>query len=235
MKAASHNASLKKMVGVAAADLVKDGMIVGIGTGSTVAFFIEELGRRVKDGLSIYGVPTSYQSRLMCYQQGIPLQDVALVDRLDIAIDGADEIDYSLNAIKGGGAAHTIEKIIAAMADEFVLIADYSKMVERLAIATPIPVEVIPAALGLVMKKVRKTGAEPKLRTAVKKDGPVITDNGNFIVDLNFSDAPDIYKLDYALQIIPGIVETGLFIGMARKALIAGREGLEVFTAGAGS
>ena len=235
MKVASDNASFKKMVGTAAADLVKSGMVVGIGTGSTVAFFIEELGRRVKDGLSICGVPTSYQSKLMCTQLGIPVQEPSLIDKLDLAIDGADEIDYSLNAIKGGGAAHTIEKIIAAMADEFVLIGDHSKLVERLASSFPVPIEVIPAALGLVMKRVKETGADPQLRVAVKKDGPVVTDNGNFVVDLYFSDAPDIHKINHTLISIPGVVETGLFIGMAQKALIAGPEGLKALTAESGS
>ncbi|NLX70476.1 MAG: ribose-5-phosphate isomerase RpiA [Clostridiales bacterium] len=232
MKEVSDTTVLKKIAGTAAADLVKNGMTVGIGTGSTVAFFIEELGRRVREGLSIYGVPTSYQSRLICYQQGIPVRDPAMIDGIDIAIDGADEIDHDLNAIKGGGAAHTIEKIIAAMADEFVLIADSSKLVDRLAVSIPVPVEVIPAALSLVVRRTREAGANPKLRIAVKKDGPVITDNGNFVVDLYFSDAPDMHKLDYTLKSIPGVVETGLFIGMAHKALIAGKEGLNMLTAG---
>lgn len=232
MKSENEGKDLKKMVGLAAADLVKDGMTVGIGTGSTAAFFIEELGRRVKQGLNIRGVPTSYQARLRCYQYGIPLIDASLVDRLDIAIDGADEIDYSLNAIKGGGAANTIEKIIAAMADEFVIIVDHSKLVEKLAVTFPVPVEVIPAALGLVMRKVRELGCRPELRMAVRKDGPVVTDNGNFMVDLYFDEAPDVYRLNRMLKSIPGIVETGLFLGMAHKALVGWEDGVEVMLAG---
>ncbi|MBM7582430.1 ribose 5-phosphate isomerase A [Caldicoprobacter guelmensis] len=231
MKSQEDSKNLKKVVGLAAADLVKDGMTVGIGTGSTAAFFIEELGRRVKEGLIIRGVPTSYQAKLMCYKYGIPLLDPSLVDRLDIAIDGADEIDYSLNAIKGGGAANTIEKIVAAMADEFVIIADHSKLVERLAVSFPVPVEVIPAALGLVMRKVKEIGARPELRMAVRKAGPVVTDNGNFMVDLYFDEAPDVYWLNRVLKSIPGVVETGLFLGMAHKALIAWEDGVEVMLA----
>jgi len=232
MKAQGEDKNLKKIVGLAAADLVKDGMTVGIGTGSTAAFFIEELGRRIRDGLSIRGVPTSYQAKLMCHKHGIPLLDPSLVDRLDIAIDCADEIDYSLNAIKGGGAANTMEKVIAAMADEFVIIVDHSKLVEKLAVSFPVPLEVVPAALSFVMRRVREIGSRPELRMAVKKAGPVVTDNGNFMVDLYFDEAPDVYRLDRMLKSIPGIVENGLFLGMAHKALVAWEDGVEVMLAG---
>lgn len=224
--------NLKKNVALKAADLVKNGMMVGMGTGTTAAFFIQELGRRVKEGLSIQGVPTSYQSKLMCYQQGIPVIDPSLVDRLDIAIDGADEVDYSLNAIKGGGGANTIEKIIASMADEFVLIIDHSKLVDRLTTSFPVPIEVIPAALGLVMRRVKELGARPELRMAIKKAGPVVTDNGNFMVDLYFDDVADIHSVNCILKSIPGVIETGLFLGMANKALVAWEDGIKVMTAG---
>lgn len=232
MTTQNESKNLKKIVGLAAADLVKDGMTVGIGTGSTAAFFIEELGRRVREGLTIRGVPTSYQAKLMCHEHGIPLFDPSLVDKLDIAIDGADEIDYSLNAIKGGGAANTMEKIIATMADEFVIIVDHSKLVEKLAVCYPVPIEVIPAALSFVIRKAREIGCRPELRIGVKKAGPVVTDNGNFIVDLYFDEAPDVYQLNSILKSIPGVVETGLFLGMAHKALVAWEDGVEVMLAG---
>ena len=132
MKSVSSNKELKQKVGRRAAEFVKDGMKIGIGTGSTVAFFIEELGRRVKEeGLSIQGVTTSLGSSLLCLKYGIPLMESMHCSHLDLAVDGADEIDPYLNAIKGGGAAHTIEKIIASMADEFILIADETKLVPR--------------------------------------------------------------------------------------------------------
>lgn len=228
MKSASNNQALKKVVGVTAADLVKDGMTIGIGTGSTVAFFIEELGQRVKDGLCIQGVPTSYQSKWLCYEYKIPVADPAMIHRLDIAIDGADEIDEGLNAIKGGGAAQTIEKIVATLADEFILIADDSKLVEQLGVSFPIPVEVIPAAMGLVTREIKELGAKPQLRMAVKKDGPIVTDNGNFVVDIYFSYAPDVHRIDGFLKSIPGVVETGLFLGMAQRALIAREDGVAI-------
>lgn len=230
MKSVSSNKELKKMVGIRAADLVRDGMKIGIGTGSTVAFFIEELGRRVKEeGLRIQGVPTSLGTRLLCLEQGIPLMDVTRCDHLDLTIDGADEIDPSLNAIKGGGAAHTSEKIIASMADQFILIADKTKMVSSLCRKFPLPVEVIPAALSFAKKQIRLLGGIPEIRDAARKDGPVITDNGNLILDIKFPHPPnDLELLDAQLKKIPGLLETGLFLGIAKKALIGYQDTVEV-------
>lgn len=222
MKLVSSNTELKKMVGVGAADLILDGMRVGIGTGSTVAFFIMELGRRIKEGLNIQGVATSYQSRLICSQYGIPLIDSMLINHLDIAVDGADEIDPSLNAIKGGGAAHTIEKVIASMSDEFILIADETKLVSHLCEQFPLPVEVIPGALTLAIKKIRDLGGEPLIRMAIRKDGPIITESGNFILDIAFKSVPkDLNVLNAYLKNIPGLLETGLFLSIAKKALVS--------------
>jgi len=210
------------MVGLGAANLVLDGMQVGIGTGSTVAFFIIELGHRIKKGLNIQGVATSYQSRLLCSQYGIPLIDSMLVDHLDIAVDGADEIDPYLNAIKGGGAAHTIEKVIASMADDFILIADETKLVSNLCGQFPLPVEVIPGALTLAIKRIRDLGGEPQIRMAIRKDGPIITESGNFILDITFNNVPkDLNGLNAYLNTIPGLLETGLFLNMAKKALVS--------------
>ncbi|MGI6526715.1 MAG: ribose-5-phosphate isomerase RpiA [Caldicoprobacterales bacterium] len=228
MKSVSSNVELKKMVGQRAADLVKDGMRIGIGTGSTVVFFIEELARRVQNGLRIQGAPTSLGTRLLCAQHGIPLLDSMTINHLDLAIDGADEIDPSLNAIKGGGGAHTVEKIIASMADEFVLIADQTKLVSSLCRKFPLPVEVIPASLSFAEKEIRRLGGMPALRNAVRKDGPVITENGNFILDITFSDPPgDLEVLNAQLKRIPGLLETGLFAGIAKKALIGYQDTVE--------
>jgi ribose 5-phosphate isomerase A len=227
LKSTSSNSEQKKAVGIKAADLVKDGMSIGIGTGSTVAFFIEELGARVKQGLGIQAVPTSSQSKLLCSSYGIPILDASMVDHLDMAIDGADEIDGDLNAIKGGGAAQTIEKIIASMADEFVLIADESKLKDRLCGHFPLPVEVIPVGCASVIKQIKQLGGEPDIRMAVRKDGPVITENGNYIMDITFNTPPkDLFLLNRQLLEIPGIVETGLFLGLAKRALIAGAQGV---------
>jgi len=221
LKSVSSNTESKRRVGIHAADFVRDGMQIGIGTGSTVAFFIEELGRRIRGGLHIQGVATSYYTRLLCIRNGIPILDSMMLDHLDLAVDGADEIDPSLNAIKGGGAAHTCEKVIASMADEFILIADETKLVSNLCINFPLPVEVIPAALALAEKRIGELGGTPRIRRAIRKDGPVITENGNFILDITFQAAPeDLELLDVRLKKIPGLLETGLFLGMAQKALI---------------
>ncbi len=222
MKSVSSNKEMKQMVGIKAADLIKDGMKVGIGTGSTVTFLIEELGLRIKDGLKIQGVPTSYGTKLLCVKHGIPVVDSMQLDHLDIAIDGADEIDPHLNAIKGGGAAHSVEKIIASMADEFVLIADESKLVDSLCTKFPLPVEVIPAAFSYAQLRIKQLGGAPVLRSALRKDGPVVTENGNFVLDISFEVAPkDIELLNNQLLSIPGLLETGLFLGIAKRALIA--------------
>jgi ribose 5-phosphate isomerase A len=229
LKSVSSNRELKQRVGMNAADFVQDGMKVGIGTGSTVAFFIEELGRRVKSGLNILGVPTSYAARMLCLEHGIPVQDSMLSDRLDLAVDGADEIDPYLNAIKGGGAAHSCEKIIASMADEFILIADETKLVSSLCRKFPLPVEIIPPALSFAKKQIRLLGGTAELRGAIRKDGPVITENGNFILDILFSDPPEnLERLDAELKKIPGLLETGLFLGIAKKALIGFQDKVEL-------
>jgi ribose 5-phosphate isomerase A len=226
LKSASSNKELKQKVGIHAAGMVKDGMKIGIGTGSTVVFFVEELGRRMREeGLNIQGTATSLGSRLLCLEHGIPLLDTMLCDHLDLAVDGADEIDPSLNVIKGGGAAHTCEKLIATMADEFIVIADESKLVSSLCSGFPLPVEVIPPALSLAEKRIRLLGGTPKIRSAARKDGPIISDNGNFILDITFATPPsDLKLLDAQLKDIPGLLETGLFLGIAKKALI-GYEG----------
>lgn len=230
MKSAESNRDLKKRVGYAAAEKVEDGMIIGIGTGSTVAFFIESLGARLRQGLSIRACATSYQSSLFCEEAGIPLVPLRKLDRLDLAVDGADAVDSDLNAIKGGGAAQTVEKIVAAMSDRYILIADADKMCEYLGQTFPIPVEIIPDSLAYVASRIRKLGGEPELRMARFKDGPVVTDNGQFILDIHLSDKKDIFAYDAALHHIPGVIETGLFLNMATEVLIGRDDRVDTMT-----
>jgi ribose 5-phosphate isomerase A len=219
----SHPES-KKYAAAQAARLIQDGMVVGIGTGSTVAFLIEQLGRRVRDeGLRIVGVPTSFQSRLLCGKLGISVRDMQDCANLDLTIDGADEVDPRLDLIKGGGGAQTREKIVAAMAREFVVIADESKLVPALGTTFPIPVEVLPSGLAYVERSLRDLGATASLRMATSgKDGPVVTDNGQFLLDLRFPPGTDLRAADAKLHQIPGVIETGLFIGLASKVLVGG-------------
>jgi ribose 5-phosphate isomerase A len=220
MKSAEKNSEGKRFVGTQAAGLIQDGMVCGIGTGSTMAFLIEEVARRVRqEGLRMIGVPTSFQSRLLCGQLGIPFREIQDMSSLDLAIDGADEVDPALNAIKGGGAAHTREKIVASMAKAFVLIVDESKLVAKLGTKFPVPIEVLPQALPYVSARIRAMGGDPILRMGIRKDGPVISDNGQFILDARFAPTADLRAIDRELHAVPGVIETGLFFDLARKVL----------------
>lgn len=198
----------KQAAGESAAQLVKNNMIVGLGTGSTTAYAIKELGRRVASGLNILGVPTSYQSAFLAAENGIPLTTLDEHPVLDIDIDGADQV-AGFVAIKGGGAAHTREKIVSLSSKKFVVVADGSKCAD--VISHPVPIEVIPFARKLVEKQVEELGGKPELRMGVSKDGPVISDNGNFIVDADFGKIHDPDALGEKLSQCCGIVEHGIF------------------------
>ena len=214
----------KQLAGREVATLVKDGAIVGLGTGSTAACAIDELGRRIREeGLDILGIPTSYQAAYLARRNGIPVRTLDDVDRVDIALDGADEVDPQKNVIKGRGAAHTREKVIASFADLFVIVVDDSKLVRRLGERCPIPVEVIPMALRPVMRGLEAMGGKPALRTAVSKDGPVVTDQGNFVVDVRFPSIKNPKELESTLNNTPGVVENGLFVEITDLVIIGNR------------
>ncbi|MGA2121475.1 MAG: ribose-5-phosphate isomerase RpiA [Methanoregula sp.] len=221
-KARAQTAS-KSAAGFRAADMVEDEMVVGLGTGSTVFYMIERLSARIREGLKVSGIPTSYQTAIRAREYGIPLTTLDDYPIIDIAIDGADEVDPHLNLIKGRGAAHTREKCVASAAFRFVVVVDEQKVVPRL--SAPVPVEVIPFAVRPAMSQLREFGCLPVIREGVKKDGPVITDNGNFIVDCTFSEIARPAELEDAIARIPGVVESGLFCGFAEKTtLIVGNE-----------
>lgn len=198
----------KQAAGEKAAQLVKNNMFVGLGTGSTTAYAIAELGKRVASGLNILGVPTSYQSAFLAAENGIPLTSLDEHPVLDIDIDGADQV-ANFAAIKGGGAAHTREKIVAQSAKKFVVVADESKVADVL--NHPVPLEVLPFARKLVVKQVAELGGKAVVRMGVNKDGPVISDNGNFILDADFGEIADPVSLDRELSQCTGIVEHGIF------------------------
>ncbi|OES46403.1 ribose-5-phosphate isomerase RpiA [Domibacillus iocasae] len=201
----------KQVAGEKAAEFVKDGMVVGLGTGSTVLYTIKKIGERVKDGLSITAVATSIQTEQLAKECGIPLVNLADIDVIDVAIDGADEVDAAFNLIKGGGGALLREKIIASSAQEFIIVADSSKMVKQLG-RFPIPVEVEIFGYPLTGKKIQSIGGVPKLR--MNEGKPFVTDNGNYIFDCDFAAISSPEKLELNLNLIPGIVENGLFIGL---------------------
>ncbi len=220
---------LKKGVARNALEFIEDDMVVGLGTGSTTAYFIQYLGKLIMEGEleDIYGVPTSYQSRLLAIENGIPVVSIDEVDAIDIAVDGADEVDPQLNLIKGRGAALTMEKIIEYRAGTFLVLVDESKLVERLGQKMPVPIEVIPAAWRAIAEEIEVFNAEAELRMASKKDGPVITDNGNFILDARFHRIEDPLDLEVELNNIPGVVENGIFADIADIVLVGTNEGIK--------
>ncbi|WP_315789314.1 ribose-5-phosphate isomerase RpiA [Fischerella sp. JS2] len=213
---------MKQQVGKAAADLVKSGSIVGLGTGSTTAYAIQYIGERLKSGelKDIVGVPTSFQAEVLAKEYGIPLTTLDAIDHIDIAIDGADEVDLQKNLIKGGGAAHTREKVVDYLADQFIVVVDGGKLVDRLGSVFAVPVEVIPMAITPVMRAVTQLGGKPELRMGVKKAGPVITDQGNMVIDVKFDSIDDPVNLEKTLNNIPGVLENGIFVNCADRVLI---------------
>jgi ribose 5-phosphate isomerase A len=210
---------------------VKDGQVVGLGTGSTAAYFIKLLGERVKDGLRIRGIPTSERSRGLAISLGIPLTTLDECQEIDVTVDGADEVDPQLRLIKGGGGALLREKIVASATRMMVVVADASKQVKKLG-QFPLPVEVIKFAQALVAKRIESLGAQVQLR--VNADGtPYVTDENNHILDCRFGEIQDADGLARELSQMPGVVEHGLFIGMASVALLArGNEIVELKRAG---
>jgi len=208
----------KEAAARASLGFVRDGNIVGLGTGSTAAYVVRLLGERVRSGLKICGIPTSVQTMELATSLGIPLTALAEVQQIDVTIDGADEFDPQLNLTKGGGGALLREKIIASASKLFVIIADSSKQVTTLG-RFPLPVEVIPFAEALITRRVSALGATVKLR---QRDGKVfVTDEGHHILDCHFGQIPDPPALARRLSNMPGIVEHGLFIGMASVVLMA--------------
>ena len=228
MKTPGGSDAAKRRAGEHAAALVTDGMTVGLGTGSTAAHAIRALGRAVEDGLDIRGVATSYASHDLAREVGIPLVALEDVERIDLAIDGADQVSDDLALIKGGGAAHAREKVVDAAADQFVVVADPSK--ETPTLDRSVPVEVLPDARATVRRAVRDLGGTPTLRTADHKDGPVVTDNGNLVLDCAFGalSAPD--SLATALSAVPGVVAHGLFVGLADEVHVGREDGVTVRT-----
>jgi ribose 5-phosphate isomerase A len=223
---------LKRQAAAQALEYVRDGMKLGLGTGSTAKHFVELLGMRVRAGLNVIGVPTSEATRNDAVRCGVPLTTLDDIDRLDLTVDGADEIDPALNLIKGGGGALLREKIVAAASDRMIVIADDSKWVEVLG-RFPLPVEVIPFGLAATRRAMGRAFAESgvsgQMGLRKGKDGHVfVTDGGHWIVDAHLGRITDAPRLASLLNAIPGVVEHGLFIGLAGIAMLAGSGGIRV-------
>ncbi|MEP6845200.1 MAG: ribose-5-phosphate isomerase RpiA, partial [Panacibacter sp.] len=218
----NHNSS-KQNAGEYAATLIETGTTVGIGTGSTVYFFIQALAKRVRDGLAIKAVPTSTQTHQLTTALNIPLVDLNDIQQIDITVDGADQIDEHLQLIKGGGGALLQEKIVAAASKKLVIIADESKLVKQLG-KFPLPVEVIPYGWKQTLKHIKQLGCE-KIMLRTKEEKIFVSDHGHYILDCFFEKINDGSLLHQQLNNIPGVVENGLFINMATSAVIAYSDG----------
>lgn len=224
----------KRQAAEQAIGYVKDGMKLGLGTGSTAAKFVAVLGAKVKEGLKVICVPTSEATRAQAAALNIPLTTLDEHPALDLTVDGADEIDEELRLIKGGGGALLREKIVAVASERVVIIADNSKRVDILG-RYPLPLEVVPFGLAatrrLVIQLAGDCGCEGEVKLRTGADGaPFITDSGNYILDCAFGAIDDPEALDDALKLVPGVVESGLFLGIADIGIIAGPKGVEVLS-----
>lgn len=218
----------KKIAGEKAAEYIKDGMIVGLGTGSTARYLVDKVGEMVGNGLCIQAVPTSKATEQQARQLGIPLLDINEVEAIDLAIDGVDEIDRDFNATKGGGGALFREKIVADLAKEVIWIMDESKLVEHLG-DYPLPVEILPYGCQVTVRKLEKLGYHPVMRN---KDGELfVTDNGNYIVDLHLSAPVDVEEVRKNLNSIVGVLETGQFLKMCARIIVGTDDGAKVIEA----
>ena len=214
---------MKQAVAEAAVEQFRDGMIVGLGSGSTAALMIQGLGQRLASGQlkDIVGVTTSFQGEVLAAELGIPLLSLNAVERIDLAIDGADEVDPSFQLIKGGGACHVQEKLVAARADRFIVVVDSSKLVDRLNLGFLLPVEVLPGAWRQVQQQLTGMDGAAELRMAQRKAGPVVTDQGNLVLDVRFDGGiGDPVALESAINNIPGVLENGLFVNLADDVLV---------------
>ncbi len=224
----------KRLAAEHALDFVQPGMKLGLGTGSTAAKFVDLVGAKVKGGLDVLCIPTSEATRLQAAALGIRLSTLDETPYLDLTVDGADEIDEALRLIKGGGGALLREKIVAAASGQVVIIADHTKLVETLG-AFPLPIEVVPFGLkatrNLIENLATDAGCTGQIKLRAKADGtPFVTDNGNFILDCAFGSIEDPETLDDALKLVPGVVENGLFLGIADLAIVAGPDGVSIIS-----
>jgi len=219
---------LKRQAGERAAEYVKDGMKVGLGTGSTVHYCLLALGRRVQEeGLDIVGVPTSIRTETTSKEVGIPLGDIDEVGRLDLTIDGADEVDPHMNLIKGLGGALVREKIVAAHSRELIIVVDMSKMVDVLGTRSPLPVEVFKMGHRRLHAALADLGCAPALRMGAD-DRPFVSDNGNLIYDCRFQRIPRPHELEMAVNNVVGVVENGLFLDITSTVVVASMSGIVV-------
>lgn len=224
----SERDAQKQRAAERAVEEVRNGMVLGLGSGSTVAFVLEALGRRVAEGLTIIGIPSSERAADEARRLGIPLTDFAAHRRIDLTIDGADQIARgSLDLVKGLGGALLREKMIALASARMIVVADQSKLVDRLGGATPLPVEIVPFGWQVTLDRLKALGSTPRLRMSAEGKA-FVTDNGNYIADCAFADIPDPTELDRGLRLLFGVVANGLFCGIASWAIIGTATGVDI-------
>ena len=225
-----NDVNLKKEAALKAISFIKHQQLVGLGAGSTIAFMVELLSGQVKGGLDIKVLTSSFITRQLLLQKGFSVLPAAGVEKIDIYFDGCDQVDYHLNALKSGGGIHTKEKLLASMATQFILAGDESKYVAQFTTACPLVIEFLPEALRYVPARIQQLFADVKMvmRMSDKKDGAVITDNGNYLLDVWFCSWPELSQLNPIMKSITGVVETSLFYNLAHKAIIAGSDGIKI-------
>ena len=214
---------MKQAVAAAAVEQIHDGLVVGLGSGSTAALMIQGLGAKLQSGelKDITGVTTSFQGEVLAAELGIPLKSLNAIERIDLAIDGADEVDPCFQLIKGGGACHVQEKLVARRAERFVVVVDSTKLVETLNLGFLLPVEVLPGAWRQVQAELMELGGDAQLRMAVRKAGPVVTDQGNLVLDVKFAGGiSDPVALEQEINNLPGVLENGLFVNLTDQVLV---------------
>jgi ribose 5-phosphate isomerase A len=224
---------LKRAAAEKAAEFIQHGQNIGLGAGSAIGHLAVILSGKIKEGLEVMVYTSSFQTRLLLKENNVIVHDTASVADLDLYFDGCDQFDPQLNALKSGGGIHTSEKILAVMAKEFILVGDRSKYVDRFDTAIPLVIEFLPSTLSLVPALIDKhfPGIKMALRTSNKKDGAVITENGNYLLDIWFTQWPELSKINPVLKSFPGIVETSLFYGIAKKAVIGDSDRVVVLEA----
>ena len=219
---------MKKLAAEKAVEYIEDDMIIGLGTGSTVEYALKKIGERIRDGINIKGIPTSLHTKKIAKNNKIPLTTLEEVDEIDLTIDGADEVDSDLNLIKGGGGALTREKIVAYHTKRVIIIIDETKVVKKLGIDFPLPVEVVKFGWKSTQKKLKEFGCNVEFRKIM--EDPYITDNSNYIIDCEFERINDPEQLEVDINNIPGVVENGLFIGLADNIIVGSKLGIKTLT-----
>lgn len=222
---------IKKEAALKAATLVTHQSIVGVGAGSTIAHLVGALKPSIANGLQVQFVTSSFTTLQLLQKNQLPVQPIASYNAIDLYFDGCDQVDQQLNALKSGGGIHTQEKLLASMAKQFILVGDDSKLVSHFDIKYPLVIELLPQAVAFVPYKIEQLfdAVTTFMRMNDKKDGPVITENGNYLLDVYFEQWPQLSQINPLLKTVAGIVETSLFYGLAHTAIIAGQKGVTVF------